>query len=578
MAKTGHFESKLSRGSVTRECKRGECNHAGRKVVIVDTPGLFDTKMSYDEISKEIIRCVSMSAPGPHVFLLVIQISRFTEEEIYTLNRLFELFGEEMGKYAIITFTKFDVLESEGIEIGDYIKEAPKKLTEFLKLCQNRYITFNNRASESNKTMKVKDLIEFVDYIVKMNGGHHYTNTRYKEAEASLQRKIKEIEKVKEMQKKTEIERIQSTFVQQINTVKEENQILATKVFSQKVNQEKVHRNKEIVLQENIDNERTKEIYLRKNREKIIKEQQAKALDEKEIQQIKILQAMQNQQTEMILRTQDMKRQRQLQVSTAKDYHNTKMEAEILRVIDETDQRYNEGLKILEAKDKANEKLQEQHAAMYDDMRKREKEFIKQQDEQRKQLEQEKHRVFENLKKQQDNRMKRMDASTEAILQEQRKRDIRQMEEIKKENDRNISHLQEQIKQHSKVLLEKIMTENGQEKIKKQLEAEKEQNELALKEKRKEQDTLTQKIELMQKEIEVRHLKENQNTQIEMKAEFERQKTSMEKMMAYTLLAQQEAHKNENQELDEERKKLNDKHDKQFSRLKTQIEDKCTIS
>lgn len=577
MAKTGHFESKLSGGSVTRKCKRGECNHAGRKVVIVDTPGLFDTKVSYAEISKEIIRCVSMSAPGPHVFLLVIQISRFTDEEIDTLNRLFELFGNEMGKHALITFTKLDDLESEGIKIEDYIKTAPKKLTEFLKLCQNRYITFNNKASEVNKTMMVEDLIEFVDYIVKMNGGHHYTNTMYKEAEASLQRKIKEVEKTIEIQKRTEIERIQSTFVQQINSVKEENQILATKVFSQEADQEKVHRDKEIALQEinrlreemnNIDKERNEEIYLRKKQEKIIKEQQAKALDEKEKQQIEILQTMQKQQAGMILRTQDMERQRQLQLSTAKENHNAKIEAEIKRVIDGTDQRYNELLKILEAKDKANEKLQEQNKAMHDDMREREEEFIKLQDEQRKQLEQEKHQVYEDLKKQLDKQMKSMNASTEEKLQEQRKRDKQQMDEIKKENDRNNAQLQEQIKQRND-LLNKIRTENDdklskqQETHKNQLEEEKEQNELALEMQRKEQETLMQAFLLKQNELEIKYLNENQKAQIDVKEEFERQltaqKTLMENRMADTLHAQQEEHKKQKQKLGEEIKKFSDK-------------------
>ncbi|XP_076081089.1 uncharacterized protein LOC143052002 [Mytilus galloprovincialis] len=593
MAKTGHFESKLSGGSVTRECKRGECNHAGRKVVIVDTPGLFDTKVSYAEISKEIIRCVSMSAPGPHVFLLVIQISRFTDEEIDTLNRLFELFGNEMGKHAIITFTKLDDLESEGIKIEDYIKTAPKKLTEFLKLCQNRYITFNNKASEVNKTMMVKDLIEFVDYIVKMNRGHHYTNTMYKEAEASLQRKIKEVEKTIEIQKRTEIERIQSTFVQQINTVKDENQILATKVLSQEADQEKVHRDKEIALQEinrlreemnNIDKERNEEIYLRKKQEKIIKEQQAKALDEKEKQQIEILQTMQKQQAEMNLRTQDMERQRQLQLSTAKENHNAKIEAEIKRVMDGTEQRFNELLKILEAKDKANEKLQEQNKAMHADMREREKEFKKLQDEQRKQLEQEKHQVYEDLKKQMDKKMKSMNASTEEILKEQRKRNKQQIEEIKKENDRNNAQLQEQIKQRNDTL-NKIRTENDeklskqQETHKKQLEEEKKQNEFALAKKREEQDTLLQTLSLKQNEMENNYRKENQKAQIQMKEEFERQltaqKTSMDERMADTVHAQQEEQKKLKQELDENRRKLNDELNKG---LVDKIKDICPLS
>lgn len=113
MGKSDHFEAKLTAGSVTRECKRGECKYGGRKIVVIDTPGLFDTRLPYEQISQEIIRCVNMSTPGPHAFLLVIQLSRFTEEEIATFNRLFDLFGDGMGRFAIVTFTYLDGLERE---------------------------------------------------------------------------------------------------------------------------------------------------------------------------------------------------------------------------------------------------------------------------------------------------------------------------------------------------------------------------------------------------------------------------------------------------------------------------------
>lgn len=520
MAKASHFESKISGESITRECKRGECKHAGRKIVVVDTPGLFDTQVSYAEISKEIIRCVSMSTPGPHVFLLVIQIGRFTDEEIETLNRLFELFGEEMGNFAIITFTRLDDLEREKTTIKDYLKTAPRKLRHFLQLCNDRYITFDNKASEVEKKRMVNDLIQFVDFIVKKNGGNHYTNTMYKEAEAGLQRKIKEVEEEKELQKRQEIEQIQSSFVQQIHTVQQENKELAERVSNFEANQKEVHSDKEKAHQEinrlkeemkNIDKKHNEEIYRKKCHEKEKKEQQAILLEEKEKQMIKVLKAMHQQQTETNLRSQEMERQRQLQLSTAKDGHNKRMEAEIQRLIDGSDQRYNEIMKILESKDKASEKLQEQNAAMYKNIREKEKEFIRQQEESKKQIEMEKNQANAAFQKQLDEHKKKMDTSTEATLQEQRKRDKKQMEEIQKANYK----LQEQIAQQ-KTSMQQLMCESHQKISKQQeehriqLKEETERNEVTLKKQQNEQEKLCEAIS--QRE---RYWEHNRKTQIQ---------------------------------------------------------------
>ncbi len=74
------FVSNPSANSVTEQCKKAMV-YDQREIYVIDTPGILDTSKSKDFIKREIVRCIQVSAPGPHVFLLVIQIGRFTTEE-----------------------------------------------------------------------------------------------------------------------------------------------------------------------------------------------------------------------------------------------------------------------------------------------------------------------------------------------------------------------------------------------------------------------------------------------------------------------------------------------------------------
>ncbi|XP_041961105.1 GTPase IMAP family member 9-like isoform X3 [Alosa sapidissima] len=192
----GHFLVEFSPESVTATCERKNGEVCGRPVAVVDTPGLFDTALPTSEVKNEIQRCVEMSVPGPHAFLLVISLTnRFTAEERSTVKWVQENFGPGASRYTIVLFTSGDRLKGT---IENFLAcSAP--LTELVCSCDNRYHVLNNE--ETFDRSQVAALLEKIEAMVRDNGGRYYTNEMYKEA----QRRMRE----KEKEKKRQMDKIQ---------------------------------------------------------------------------------------------------------------------------------------------------------------------------------------------------------------------------------------------------------------------------------------------------------------------------------------------------------------------------------
>uniref|UniRef100_A0A667XEX5 AIG1-type G domain-containing protein n=1 Tax=Myripristis murdjan TaxID=586833 RepID=A0A667XEX5_9TELE len=194
-----HFKSKFGPTSLTVKCRKVRGVVDGQEVAVIDTPGLFDTRYNQEKTLIDISQCISFAAPGPHVFLIVIRLGRYTEEEKKTVQKIQETFGEDANKYSMVLFTHGDLLEETSIE--EFLQYS-KDLQDLVNQCDGQYHVFNNKEQDGSQVTK---LLEKIRHIIDKNGGSHYTNEMFQDAERKLKEEKEQILREKEEELEREL-------------------------------------------------------------------------------------------------------------------------------------------------------------------------------------------------------------------------------------------------------------------------------------------------------------------------------------------------------------------------------------
>uniref|UniRef100_A0A1J3DJ94 AIG1-type G domain-containing protein n=1 Tax=Noccaea caerulescens TaxID=107243 RepID=A0A1J3DJ94_NOCCA len=188
------FKTKNQAVGVTMKCEIYRAAvQDGPIINVIDTPGLFDSAV-FEDLSKEIIDCLTMAEEGIHAVLLVLSArARVSQEEESTLNALQCIFDSKILDYIIVVFTGGDGFEAENETLDDYFGAGcPKFLTNALRLCGGRKVLFNNiTMDKEKKAEQFKQLMTLVADVEKQTGGIPYTY--------QMHRKIKEKEREQEM-------------------------------------------------------------------------------------------------------------------------------------------------------------------------------------------------------------------------------------------------------------------------------------------------------------------------------------------------------------------------------------------
>ncbi|XP_030636304.1 GTPase IMAP family member 9-like [Chanos chanos] len=166
----------FSLDSVTKTCEKQEAVVDGKKVCVIDTPGLYHTSWS-KQIEKEIKNCTVACSPGPHVFLLVIRLGvKFTEEEKNAVTWIEGNFAQHVIHFTIILFTFKDHMADCKKDLEEFIGQN-QYLRTLVNRCGGRYHVFNNRNKEDRT--QVSGLLHKIEALVKWNAGQHYRYYEY---------------------------------------------------------------------------------------------------------------------------------------------------------------------------------------------------------------------------------------------------------------------------------------------------------------------------------------------------------------------------------------------------------------
>lgn len=267
------FKSTACLQSVTKCCQKVTGDVDGQPVTVVDTPGLYDTSLSNDQVKKELLNCITLLVPGPHVFLLVIKIGRFTEEERNTVDLIMEFFGSKSKDFIIVLFTGGDILNSHDQTIETFLQDDKAGyLNQLIADCSGRYLVFNNMDKNRGQ---VRELVSTVKSMIKANGNTCYTTEIFQEAEAAIQKEVNRIlmenkdkiwreEEEVGRKHKNEIKAKKCELEKQISLIEEE-QREKTKLFQQKEEyieweQEKIKREEEETKAKETEAKRDEEI------------------------------------------------------------------------------------------------------------------------------------------------------------------------------------------------------------------------------------------------------------------------------------------------------------------------------
>ncbi|XP_030272189.1 uncharacterized protein LOC115581327 isoform X1 [Sparus aurata] len=578
------FKAKSSPTSVTKRCQREQTVVNGRPVVVVDTPGLFDTTLSHEEVNEEMVKCISLLAPGPHVFLLVIQIGRFTPEEKETLKRIEEGFGKNAEGFTIILFTGGDKLKNDEMSVEEYIEQGDDSFKKLVADCGGRYHVFNNYDKENH--MQVSELITKIDTMVKTNGGSCYTNEMLQEAEAAIKKEMERILKEKEEEMRREREELKRKHEEEMEEMKrrmeeqraetEEERKLREKQLKEKeenINREREERKKEQEMREEEDRKRKQEEEIQKQEWK----QRVEALEQKIRSESE---SKENNDRKLEESREEMRRERENWEKKQKEWWKKRLQEDEQRRQEE-ETRLRKLQEEYKQEKENDEKKRKEEDRMRREQEEKEKKDIEEElraetEEERKLREKQLQEMKEKIKKEQEERKKEQEMREEEDRKRKQEEEFKRQEwklkvEALEQKIRSESESKENIDRKLKESREEMRREreNWEKKLKESWEKRCEEEE----QRRQEEETRLRKLQEEYKQEKEKNEKKKKEEDQMRREQEEKERKDMEEKYKQKMEDLKKTYEEEAREKAEEFNEFKEKYNKKFEEQKKEHEE-----
>lgn len=188
----------------TRICSQGEGENAGKKLIVVDTPGWenLPAQRTSEQIKQEIIRSSTLCLPGPHALLLVLPISihgdPLSADEIKSASHHVELLSTRAWRHTIVLFVCQDEVNKSVID--SHVQGAKGLIDK----CDGRHFILHRDSQVTALLQKIEDmdicgdvLIPQISYEMlekKQDELKQWCKSRMEKMELELQKRVDQLE------------------------------------------------------------------------------------------------------------------------------------------------------------------------------------------------------------------------------------------------------------------------------------------------------------------------------------------------------------------------------------------------
>ncbi|POG74094.1 hypothetical protein GLOIN_2v1579392 [Rhizophagus irregularis DAOM 181602=DAOM 197198] len=167
---------------------------------IVDTPGIFDTGKTNQEILKETAQAILQCTYGIQAIIFVMEATRFTKEQKDTINQIIKFLGQDSLNHMIVVFSKCRKAPTKDPDL--LFNSLVQEQKDFLNSIDNRFTVSPDLDifEEPDDPIVERHVKNLKNYIVDIPD--FYTTASFEKVRMEIERELRQWKETRENTKK----------------------------------------------------------------------------------------------------------------------------------------------------------------------------------------------------------------------------------------------------------------------------------------------------------------------------------------------------------------------------------------